>query len=93
MRTAQDFIDLTAKIQMDLRAANAKMTELRAWIAALPLPEEKAEFSEERFLTFVRNTAHVYTDASLEDEIRSHGGTDEFVAKALKLAGEVRGAV
>lgn len=92
MRTAQDFITLTAQIQMDLRAAQAKMTELRAWIANLKLPEDDIPFSEDKGLAFVRNTAHEYTDTSLADELALMGADRGFIDRALHVAAEVRRA-
>ena len=92
MRTAQDFLSLTSKIQMDLRATQAKVTELRAWIANLDLPEEAKVFSEEKALAVVRNTAHVYTESSLADELALQGADREFIDQALLVAAEVRRA-
>lgn len=40
----RDLLDLSAKAQMDLRAVQAKLTELRAWLVSLPLPEERTPF-------------------------------------------------
>ena len=92
MRTAQDFISLTAKIQMDLGAAQAKMTELRAWIAALPLPEESIEFSEAAALALVRNCAYWYPDESLRDELHRRGAAPDVIDKVMAEAGAVREA-
>lgn len=37
--TRAELLDLTARLQQDLRAATSKLVELRAWIAALPADE------------------------------------------------------
>jgi hypothetical protein len=90
MRTAQDFLALTNKIQMDLRSANAKLTELRAWIAALPLPEDEVGFDPELGMALVRNTAHEYTDFSLAEELLGMGADQAFVESALIDAAAIR---
>ena len=88
MRTAQDFISLTSKIQMDLRAAEAKITELRAWLAALPLPTEEHPISEATLLILARNTRHEYTEGSLRDELALKGADPEMVERIMaKCAG------
>ncbi len=83
MRTAQDFLSLTSKIQMDLAAAQAKLTELRAWIAGLDLPTEERPFSEEKGMALVRNTSHEYTDESLAAELEAMGAPQDFIVNAL----------
>lgn len=90
MRTAQDFLSLTSKIQMDLNAAAAKLTELRAWIASLDLPVDEVPFREEKGLAFVKHTAHEYTDSSIADELALMGAGPEFIDRALLVAAEVR---
>ncbi len=86
MRTAQDFLSLTSKIQMDLAAAQAKLTELRAWIAGLDLPTEDQPFSEANGMALVRNTGHEYTPASLAAELEARGASQEFIVRALAEA-------
>lgn len=89
--TKEDVDTLVRKINYDIDSARAKLTELRAYLAALDLPTADQPFNEERFLKFVRNTAHVYTDESLKDEARIQGAPEEFLPRVLKVAGEVRG--
>lgn len=92
MRTAQDFLSLTSAIQMDLRAASAKMVELRAWVANLDLPTEEHPFDEERVMAFVRRMAGPagYTDSSLADELALMGADAGFIDRALLVAAQVR---
>ena len=88
--TGDDLLNIAHKIRYDLDSARAKLIELQAYITALNLPTTETPFSEERFLKFVGNTAHIYTDESIADEIRTHGGDEEFVQRALELAAVVR---
>lgn len=86
----KDLNDIAAKIRYDLTAAQAKLTELMSLIAAIPIPDEPLEFNADRFRTWIQNTAHVYTDASIRAELELHGAPAEFIAEAIELAGEVR---
>lgn len=88
--TAQDFQQLTARMQMDLRAAEAKLVQLRAWLAALDLPTEEKQFNPETALAFVRQVGWQYTDSSLADELWAQGADRDFVDRALHVAAEVR---
>lgn len=90
MRTAQDFISLTAAIQMDQRAAQAKMVELRAWIAALDLPTEEEPYTLERGEAYVSQVGWMYTDASLADDLLERGAEKEHVQLLLALAAKRR---
>ena len=87
----EDFQTVVAKIRYDLTSAQAKLSELKRMFDTISLPTEDAPFNEERFLQFVRNTAHVYTDSSLADEARIQGAPAEFIERALAVAAEVRG--
>ncbi len=87
---AQDFIKLTAAIQMDLRAAQAKMTELRAWIASLNLPTDESPYSIERGEAYVQTVGWMYTDHSLEADLRERGATDDDIPLLLGLASKRR---
>lgn len=89
-RTAQDFYKLKAAIEQDLRGALAKMTELGAWLAALPLPDEPSEFNEKAGMALVQNTGHEYTELSLAEELRSMGADEAFVERALRFAGNLK---
>ena len=90
MRTAQDFISLTAAIQMDLRAAQAKMTELRAWIANLDLPTDEVPYSLERGQQYVQEVGWMYTDQSLTADLLERGATEDHIPLLLALAGKRR---
>lgn len=95
MKTRQDFVDFTARIQMDVRsgqnpAALAKLVELRAHLVNLDLPEGDQPFNERAALALVRNTAHEYTDRSLTDELARMGANQEFIDEMLELAQSVR---
>jgi hypothetical protein len=88
--TAQDFISLTAAIQMDLRAAQAKMVELRAWIASLELPDESEPYTIERGEAYVNQVGYLYTDLSLEADLRERGASYEHIPFLLGLAAKRR---
>jgi hypothetical protein len=88
--TAQDFISLTAAIQMDMRAAQAKMVELRAWIAALELPTDEQPYTIERGEAYVQQVGWMYTDASLADDLKERGADEEHIALLLGLAAKRR---
>lgn len=90
--TAEDFKAVASKIRYDLTAAQAKLTDLNNMLASLDLPHEERVFNEERGLTFVRNTAHEYTDSSLADELALMGADKGFIDRALLVAAEVRRA-
>lgn len=90
MRTAQDFINLTSKIQMDLASAQVKLTELRAWIVGLDLPTDEQPFSEQAARGLVENTAFWYPDASLRDELERRGATPELIENLLAEASAIR---
>jgi hypothetical protein len=90
MRTAQDFISLTAAIQMDLRAAQAKMTELRAWVANLDLPVDEAPYTLERAEAYVNQVGWMYTDASLAEDLKEHGASEDHIPLLLALASKRR---
>lgn len=90
MRTAQDFISLTAAIQMDLRAATAKMVELRSWIANLELPTEETPYSIERGEEYVRQVGYLYTDRSLADDLIERGIDAKDVPLLLGVAAKRR---
>jgi hypothetical protein len=88
--TRQDAESIVRKLQYDLDSARVKLTELRAYIAALDLPSETEPFSETRGFSFVRNTAHEYTDSSIADELALMGADATFVDRALIYAAELR---
>jgi hypothetical protein len=88
--TRQDAESIVRKLQYDLDSARVKLTELRAYIAALDLPSEAEPFSEAKGLAFVRNTAHEYTDSSIADELALMGADATFVDRALIYAAELR---
>ena len=91
--TKTDLETLVRKIEYDLNSTRVKLTELRAWIAALDLPTAEQPFNEERFLTFVERTAHIYTDDSLIEELALQQGRPAdpvFADKVLDLAKQVR---
>lgn len=90
MRTAQDFLSLTSAIQMDIRAANAKLTELRAWIANLDLPTDETPYSLERGEAYVREVGWMYTDRSLAEDLKERGAAGEHIPLLLALAGKRR---
>jgi hypothetical protein len=90
MRTAQDFISLTAAIQMDLRAAQAKMVELRAWIAALDLPTEEQPYTLERGEAYVNQVGWMYTEASLADDLKERGADETHIPLLLAVAAKRR---
>lgn len=90
MRTAQDFISLTAAIQMDLRAAQAKMIELRAWVASLDLPTDEQPYDLERGEAYVREVGWMYTDNSLAADLRELGANDDHIPLLLAVAAKRR---
>jgi len=88
--TDQDFKTVASKIRYDLTAAQAKLTELMVMLASIDLPTDETPFSEEKGMAFVRNTAHVYTDMSLADELALMGADPDFIDRALLVAADVR---
>ena len=81
--TADDFIRITAEIQMALREAQTKMVELRAWLASLDLPTDEQPVSEETLAKLVANTRHEYTEQSLREELRLRGADDDMIDRLL----------
>lgn len=57
---------------------------------AIPIPDEPQAFNAIAARQLVRNTAHVYTDQSLRDELALMGAPVELVDSLLELAGTVR---
>ena len=90
MRTAQDFLKLTTQLQMDLRAAAAKLVELRAWIANLDLPTDETPYSLERGEAYVQEVGWMYTDSSLAADLGERGATAEHIPLLLGLAAKRR---
>jgi hypothetical protein len=90
--TADDFAKVVAKIRYDLTATQAGLSELARMLASLTLPAEPAEFNERRWWTWVTNTAHVYTSASIADELEANGAPPAFVQDMLELADRIRAA-
>ncbi len=90
MRTAQDFLSLTSAIQMDLRAATAKMVELRAWVANLDLPTDETPYSLERGEAYVRAIGYMYTDSSLAEDLQERGAKAGDIPLLLGLAAKRR---
>ena len=90
----EDFTNLLSKMRYDLTALQAKVTELSNMLATVEIATGDAPFNEERFLRFVRHTAHVYTDESLLDELnlQNRGGTldSAFIDVVLETAASVR---
>jgi len=91
--TRDDFIQLTARLQMDLRASQAKLTELRSWLATLDLPERPDDPARRRQLaeTFVRNGGYGLTEPSLADELDLRRIEPGERTALLQLARTLRG--
>lgn len=59
-------------------------------LSTVAIPHDPADFEPKIWLAFIENTAHVYTDASIRDELEQRGAPADFIERALELAGEVR---
>jgi hypothetical protein len=84
---------VAAKIRYDLSAAQAKLTELVNMLASLNLPSEEVPYSLERGEEYVRKVGYLYTDYSLEADLRERGADDAHVSLLLALAAKRRGEV
>ena len=91
--SAADFKTVAAKIRYDLSSAQAKLTDLMAMVNSLDLPTEEVPYSLERGEEYVRKVGYLYTDYSLEQDLRERGADDAHVTLLLALAAKRRGEV
>lgn len=82
--TPQDILDLTAKLQQDLNAAQGKLVTIRSWLAAQPNTEQRGGFKCRlcglRFNTDVRRDdhewiVHEYVDGAPIEPVRGYDPT------------------
>jgi hypothetical protein len=88
--TAEDFKTVANKIRYDLTAAQAKLTDLMRMITTLDLPTEDQPYSLERAEQYVTDVGWMYTDPSLEADLRERGATNDHIPLLLALAAKRR---
>lgn len=88
--TKEDLATIAAKIRYDLTSAQAKLTDLMKLLSTLDLPTDETPYSLERAETYVQQAGYLYTDASLEADLRERGATDNDIPLLLALASKRR---